>query len=118
MCSMTKLAEDLHRVNRMEMDILGVLSELVPATQLPECFQSLENSLPMSHQLHEESCFQRIFIFTKTTKSVVNCDQKETPLPQCAGGSDTWLPTSTSSQAAELGSHPEAGVDCISFSFH
>lgn len=30
---MTKLAEDLHREKRMEMDIFGAPSELVPATQ-------------------------------------------------------------------------------------
>lgn len=90
---MTKLAEDLHRAKRMEMDIFGAPLELVPATQTAsECFESQQHKLLISSSTSWRKLLAKDFHTCKDNQVWTNCNPKETSLHQCIlRGSDSRL---------------------------
>lgn len=77
-CSVTKLAEALHRDRRMEMDIWGTPSELVPATQTAsECFASQQNHLLGTSSTVPERYLHKVSTLARSAKSEPTAIQRK-----------------------------------------
>lgn len=93
-CSVTKLTEDLHREKRMEMDIFGAPSELVPATPTAsECLESQQHRLLVSSSTLWRKLLAKDSHTCKDNQVLTDCNPEETSLPQCVlTGSALRLP--------------------------
>lgn len=79
-CSVTKLAETLHRDRRMEMDIWGTPSELVPATQTAsECFASQQNHLLGTSSTLPERYLNKVSTLARSTESESTAIRRKLP---------------------------------------
>lgn len=115
---MTKPAEDLHRENRMEMDILGAPSELVPATQLP-AFRVRKTVAPWAINFLKKATCKRFPLLQRQPSLWWTAVRRKLPSSEWTVGSDAQVPIPTSSPGQQSWeSHPEEGVDYIYFSFH